>query len=699
MFKLWKTRLLIQLVGSFSLLSITIVALVAAIAFQQARQSLKASVFQRLTAVAALKENELNRWLTDRRDSLLALSTLPEINRQTITVLSTPRDEPAHQAASDNLQASLKGLIRNGIGFKEMFVLSRSGRILMSTDSQRVGRYETTIEHSEVISTASQNITANFYPSPDTNKPTVTFTTPILNEAGQSLGILAAHLNLDELDGIIRNNQGLEGAGESYLVADLGSSYHSRHVFVSAEEFSSEDFPEGVESPGISAAIAGNNGTGLYLNYRGVPVIGAYRWLAQQNVAFLVEVEQREAFALARQLARRIVFAGLGLAALLMIGIVLLGQQILRPILAIANTAHLVEAKVKTGNISNLETAPILANNEIGLLAKTFNEMTQELQKAYTQLANYSRTLEEKVSIRTQEVESKNKVLETTLSKLKQTQAQLIQTEKMAGLGQMVAGIAHEVNNPVNFIHGNLEHLRTYAQYLLGLCSLYAQEYPVETSKITDYKAEIDIAYLQADLLNILKSIKLGTTRIQDIVLSMRNFSRLDESDFKIADIHEGLDNTIMILQHRLKATSQHPEIRICKDYDSIPNIECFPGQLNQVFLNLISNAIDALIEMSEQSAMFKPEITISTQQTEAEGIVIAIADNGLGMSEATRKKIFDPFFTTKAVGEGTGLGLSVSYAIVVERHGGTIQCDSTPGLGTTFLVMLPIRRTVLTVD
>lgn len=695
MLRLWKTRLLVQIVGSFSLLSITIVALVAAIAFQQARQSLKTSVFERLTAVAALKENELNRWLADRRGSLLALATLPELQQQTITVLSTARDDPAHRMAVESLQVSLRKFIRNRIGFKEIFVLSRSGRVLMSTESHKIGRYETVVEYSKVLPTASRETTANFYATPDTNKPTVTFTTPIFDAAGQPLGAFVAHLNLEELDSIIRDNQGIDRAKESYLVADLGSSFHFRNVFVSSGGFSVEDFPEGVESPGITTAIAGNNGTGLYRNYRGIPVIGAYRWLEQQNVAFLVEVEQREAFALARQLARQICIVGLSLAALLMIGIVLLGQQILRPILAIAHTASLVETRVKTGKLTRLESAPVLTENEIGLLAQTFNKMTKELQKSYLQLTDYSQTLEEKVIMRTQEVESKNKALQTTLVKLKQTQAQLIQTEKMAGLGQMVAGIAHEVNNPVNFIHGNIEPLETYAQDLLGLCALYAQEYPTESPTITDYKDDIDIDYVKTDLFNILKSIKLGTERIREIVISMRNFSRVDESDFKTADIHEGIDSTLMILQHRLKTRPQYPDIRVHTDYGSIPQIDCFPGQLNQVFLNLISNAIDALIEIRDEGSTLEPEIKVQTRLAKNERVMIAIADNGSGMSEATRQKIFDPFFTTKKVGKGTGLGLSVSYSIVVEHHGGTIQCQSTLGVGTTFLISLPINKSV----
>ncbi|MGK7925120.1 MAG: sensor histidine kinase, partial [Spirulina sp.] len=396
------------------------------------------------------------------------------------------------------------------------------------------------------------------------------------------------------------------------------------------------------------------------------------------------------AFAPARQLAYGIILVGSGLSALLAVGILMLGRRIVKPILAIAQTARSVEDKVKAGNFAALETAPVLTKNEIGILARAFNQMTRQLQSSYEQLQEYSHTLEAKVTARTQELKEKNEYLHSTLLELKQTQTQLIQNEKMASLGQMVAGIAHEINNPVNFIHGNLQHLGEYTTDLLDLMQLYEREYPAETPAIAEEKEAIDLDFLQRDLPRVLSSMEMGTTRIREIVLSLRNFSRLDEADRKEADLHQGLESTLLILQSRLKFQSNRPEIQLIKEYGQLPSVECYPSQLNQVFLNLIGNAIDALEPGAIAGEIETPTIFIRTILKDKQAIV-CIADNGPGMSAETARKIFDPFFTTKAIGKGTGLGLSISYSIVVERHGGELSCVSSPGSGAEFIISIPI--------
>ncbi|MBW4420209.1 MAG: HAMP domain-containing protein [Myxacorys californica WJT36-NPBG1] len=284
--------------------------------------------------------------------------------------------------------------------------------------------------------------------------------------------------------------------------------------------------------------------------------------------------------------------------------------------------------------------------------------------------------------------------LETTLRELSQMQAQLIQTEKMSGLGQMVAGIAHEINNPVGFIHGNLSYVRQYAGDLLNLVELYQHHVSAPPTVIRAKIEEIDLEFLTEDFSKVLQSMEIGTQRIREIVLSLRNFSRLDEAEYKQADVHEGIDSTLLILQHRLKSKDNHPTIEVLKEYGELPKIECYPGQLNQVFMNLLANAIDALEDAAlktEQPA--SPQITIRTTRLDAEWIRISIADTGSGIPESVKAKLFDPFFTTKSIGKGTGLGLSISYQIVNERHQGKLYCNSTLGQGTEFVIEVPVHH------
>ncbi len=279
--------------------------------------------------------------------------------------------------------------------------------------------------------------------------------------------------------------------------------------------------------------------------------------------------------------------------------------------------------------------------------------------------------------------------LEATLYELQHTQMQLIQSEKMSALGQLVAGIAHEINNPVNFIYGNLAHATEYIQELIDLLKCYQQEHPYPTPLLQTKAEQIDCDYLMSDLPKLLSSMKVGAERIREIVLSLRTFSRLDEASMKAVNIHEGIDSTLLILQSRLKIKAGI-EIQVIKEYGDLPDVECYPGQLNQVLMNVLCNAIDAL---ETDSSKLTPMIRIQTQLREDKQVAIAIADNGSGIPEAVRDRIFDPFFTTKAVGQGTGLGLSISYQIVVQKHGGIFKFTST-SKGTEFWIEIPLNQT-----
>jgi PAS domain S-box-containing protein len=281
--------------------------------------------------------------------------------------------------------------------------------------------------------------------------------------------------------------------------------------------------------------------------------------------------------------------------------------------------------------------------------------------------------------------------IELALEELKRTQSQLVQSEKMSSLGQLVAGVAHEINNPVNFIYGNLTYANNYTQDLLKLLELYQREYPEPKDKIASEINAIDLDFLVEDLPKIMSSMKVGSERIREIVQSLRTFSRLDEAEMKKVDIHEGIESTLMILQHRIKPKQNSRGIEIIRNYGSLPQVVCYPGQLNQVFMNLLANAIDALEEQIEKSLYSIPTITITTKALQNDRIGIHIEDNGVGIELGLQQKLFDPFFTTKPVGVGTGLGLSISYQIVVDRHGGQLYCNSKPGTGTEFIIEIPI--------
>lgn len=301
--------------------------------------------------------------------------------------------------------------------------------------------------------------------------------------------------------------------------------------------------------------------------------------------------------------------------------------------------------------------APVTTGDEVGILATSFNQLIHRV-------ADYTK-------------------------ELKQTQAQLIQTEKMSSLGQMIAGIAHEINNPINFIHGNIEYADGYIQDLLELVSLYQQQYPQTTEKIEDKIESIELEFLSEDLPKILSSMKIGADRIRELVVSLRNFSRLDECEMKLADIREGIDSTLVILNYRLKHG-----IKIIKTYKEVPLIECYPSQLNQVFMNIINNGIDALEEAKStqdlENTNLDSTIWISVEVAGYKFVKVTIKDNGLGMPPEIQKNIFDPFFTTKSIGKGTGLGLAISYQIVAKHHG-KIEVNSQPGSGTEFIITLPI--------
>lgn len=343
----------------------------------------------------------------------------------------------------------------------------------------------------------------------------------------------------------------------------------------------------------------------------------------------------------------------------------------------------LVSQNLAQGNLS--DRSQLQGSDELAKISIAFDQMADKIEQDTHILQQSQLELQEKAT-----------ELETALTRLKQTQTQLLQSEKMSSLGQLVAGIAHEINNPVSFIFGNITYAQEYTDNLLNLIALYQQYYPQPYPEIQAELKDLDLDFLQTDLEKIFQSMRVGSQRIADIVKSLRSFSRLDEADIKTVDLHENIDNTLMLLKHRLQAQSSRPDIEIVKQYGNIPLIQCYAGQLNQVFMNIIMNAMDALdsVEYKTQQLTF-PQIIIHTETiTDSEHktwVQIQISDNGLGIPETVKNRIFEPFFTTKPVGQGTGMGLAISYQIVVEKHQGQLLCRSQLGQGSTFVITLPL--------
>ena len=356
-----------------------------------------------------------------------------------------------------------------------------------------------------------------------------------------------------------------------------------------------------------------------------------------------------EALEEAEDLRNRIIVGSMLISALIAVALAdKTSRAIAQPIETVTNVAQQV-ARESNFNLQ----VPVTTQDEIGVLAVSFNQLIQRVSE-YTQ-------------------------------ELKQTQSQLIQTEKMSSLGQMVAGIAHEINNPVNFIGGNIDYANKYIQDLTDLVTLYQEYYPNPPDAILQRIEDIELEFLREDLPKTLSSMKMGADRIHEIVVSMRNFSRSDDGNMKSADIHEGIDSTLVILNHRLKQG-----IQVIKQYGKLPAVECSPAQLNQVFMNVIGNAIDALEEMKKGDKGYSPTIWISTEVTADNTVTVKIRDNGPGIAAGCAQQIFDPFFTTKSIGKGTGLGLAISYQIVAKHHG-KIEVNSQIGQGTEFVITLPV--------
>ena len=525
---------------------------------------------------------------------------------------------------------------------------------------------------------------------------------PIYDQNGKQLGVIAIDLLLTNISDFLRNLK-VSSSGQVFIIERDGmlvgsSSKHSilHKVNGKAERFSVIKSPDP-----LIRSIAGElqkrfknfqfiqDNQELNITFNGKhQFVQVTPWRDKYGLDWLVVVTVPESDFMAQINANTRITILLCLAALAVA--ILLGiytaSWITNPILRLSQASE----AIAVGKLNQIVEETQV--NELNILARSFNRMAQQLRDSFAALEKTNQQLEQTNEDLEVRVTQRTEELSQTLHELQQMQSQLVQNEKMSALGQMIAGIAHEINNPVNFIHGNLTHVNQYTQDLLQVLEVYKQYYANPPKSLQQLLDEIDINFITEDLTKILQSMKVGTTRIREIVLSLRSFSRLDEAEFKEADLHEGIDNTLMILQHRFQATNKQKQIKVIKEYGQLPSVECYAGQLNQVFMNLIANAIDVLEEIEVTNNFQVPTILIHTQLTDENKVLISIRDNGVGIPEDIRSKLFNPFFTTKAVGKGTGLGLSISYQIVVEKHCGKLWCDSILGQGTKFVIEIPLK-------
>jgi signal transduction histidine kinase len=402
-------------------------------------------------------------------------------------------------------------------------------------------------------------------------------------------------------------------------------------------------------------------------------------WQDTYGIDWLVVVVVPESDFMAEINANTRTTIGLCLAALAiasLLGIYTSGR-ITRSILQLGKASQAITA----GDLN--QQVPPSTIREVNGLAQLFNQMAFQLRASFLALEQANTELEDRVEARTA-------ALTTTLEELRRTQAHMVQSEKMSALGQMVAGVAHEINNPINFIHANVDHAQTYAQDLTKLLQLYQKHYPAPVDEIRAALDAADLEFVKQDFAALLNSMKLGSQRISGIVRSLQTFSKLDEAGVKYTNLHEGIDSTLMLLQHRLKAQPQRRQIQVIRAYQNLPLIECYSGHINQVFMNIISNAIDAIEEAISSGKQFEPTIIIRTGLDAQNQVKVHIIDNGVGIAATIRSRLFDPFFTTKPIGTGTGIGLAICYQIVTEIHKGSLECYSEMGQGAEFVITIP---------
>ncbi|MCC5624410.1 response regulator, partial [Nostoc sp. CHAB 5715] len=612
-------------------MSFIALSLVGYLAFERAKIALTQSVFERLDIAVSLKEDGLQNWLLNQRDNVLSIARAPEVNSQIKILLSSSSTKSEHQQAQARLQESLNSFQQYQSGLQDLFIMTEGGRTLISTNAAEINKYQPLVQLSEVTSEPTDIVKSNFYRALSLEKPLISLTTPILDSSGKRLGMLGAHLNLDRVDRLIRERSGLGETGETYLAANVGSSLSSQIGFISAEKFGSDEFPDGINSKGIAEALGGKSGKGLYKNYRGVPSIGVYRWLNDRDVALLGEISQREAFDPARQLAQSIWLNGTILSVILTLGIFLLARQITQPIMAITHTARLVSAEVQKRNYKSLPTTPIQTKNEIGILARAFNQMTRELESSHEQLeASFAN------------LEAKN----TELQRLDQLK------------DEFLANTSHELRTPLNGIIGIAETL------IEGATGSLPQQ------------ARFNLNLIVA-----------SARRLSNLVNDILDFSKIRHKDIKLQLNPIGTREIVeIVLTHSQPLIGKKNLQLINTIPPDLPPANADENRLQQILYNLVGNAIkftdSGTVEIAAE--LVDTELVISVRDTG-----IGIPEDKL---DRVFESFEQAEGSTNRVYGGTGLGLAVTKKLV-ELHRGKISVQSTVGVGSRFIFTLPISE------
>ncbi|MEA5515795.1 ATP-binding protein [Nodularia sp. UHCC 0506] len=656
-----------------------------------ASSSQKQETKNHLIAMANSKAKWLEKYIHERKNNATAITKIPNIidavQKYQQVFEKNGLDSPEYQQLDQQYRIFINNYLEI-FGYSDIILISQAGDAVFSVKGgQELGSnfYTGSYKNHELAKvfdrakTLMQVEISNFGYHLDTKEPVAFIAAPIFRN-NIIIGVLVLKLNNQEFNKVVNNYIGLGQTGETIVVSKIDQTiiftspirHDANAAFNRTMKINQQT------SHPLKQAAQGIKGFGINIDYRGKETIAAWRYLPSLNSGLLVKMDTDEAFASLKTQRNIIIILVTITLILVVFAAIVVAKSISKPVTELTTAVK----ELAKGNFD--QKAQVITNDEIGQLAESFNYLSENLEKSF-----------ETIKLREIELATANQTLADILAELEdkaqQLANQLIQSEKMSSLGQLVAGVAHEINNPVSFIYGNIPPAQEYMEDLLKLIQLYQHYYPHPVAEIQELTEDISLDFIVTDLPKLLSSLEIGAKRIKDIVLSLRNFSRLDESESKAVNIHEGIDSTLMILKNRLKATSERPEITVNKEYGKLPLVGCYAGQLNQVFMNILVNAIDALEEaMSSQDFTRKPQIFIRTELTKDNQVYISISDNGLGVPENVHKKLFDPFFTTKPIGKGTGLGLSISYKIITEIHHGKLQCISAHNQGTKFLILFP---------